>query len=116
LNIVFKISGHVILNDELNINLLKEYYNIFRETYDGGRWVIVVGGGKPARRYVESARMLGLNEGLCDEIGIKITRINAMIISNICILPCGADALLCKSRYKYEHLCYYWYSGEHEHE
>lgn len=84
MNIVFKIGGHVIFNgDELNINLLKVYSNIFRETYDGGRWVIVVGGGKPARKYVESARKLGLNEGLCDEIGIKITRINAMILSSL---------------------------------
>jgi len=80
LNIVVKIGGHVIFDDDLDIGLLKEYLHIFKETYDGGRWVIVVGGGKPARSYVESARKLGLNEGLCDEVGIKITRINAMLL------------------------------------
>jgi len=83
LNIVVKIGGHVIFNDELDVSLLKEYSKIFRQKYDGGRWVIVVGGGGPARRYVESARLLGLNEGLCDEIGIKITRINALILSSL---------------------------------
>lgn len=83
MNIVIKIGGHIIFNDELDVILLREYSEIFRRTYDGGRWVIVVGGGKPARRYIESARMLGLNEGICDEIGIKITRINALIFSSL---------------------------------
>lgn len=83
MNIVVKIGGHVIFNDELDVSLLKEYSRIFRQKYDGGRWVVVVGGGRPARRYVESARLLGLNEGLCDEIGIKITRINALIFSSL---------------------------------
>ncbi|MEM1583887.1 MAG: UMP kinase [Nitrososphaerota archaeon] len=80
MNIVVKIGGHVIFDDDLDIGLLKEYLYIFKEIYDGGRWVIVVGGGKPARSYVESARKLGLSEGLCDEVGIKITRINAMLL------------------------------------
>lgn len=80
MNVVVKIGGHVIFDDGLDISLLKEYLHIFKEAYDGGRWVIVVGGGKPARSYVESAHKLGLNEGLCDEVGIKITRINAMLL------------------------------------
>lgn len=80
MNIVVKIGGHVIFDDDLDIKLLKEYVTIFKQIYDGGRWVIVVGGGRPARSYVEYARNLGLNEGLCDEIGIKITRINAMLM------------------------------------
>lgn len=83
MNIVVKIGGHLIFNEDLNVGLLKEYSNIFREMYDGGRWVIVVGGGKYARKYVEAARLLGLSESVCDEIGIKITRINAAILSSL---------------------------------
>ncbi|MCS7126485.1 MAG: UMP kinase [Aigarchaeota archaeon] len=82
MNIVVKIGGHLIFNEEIDIELLTEYSRIFREMYDGGRWVVVVGGGKLARRYVEAARRLGLSESLCDEIGIKITRVNASILSS----------------------------------
>ncbi|MEN2975105.1 MAG: UMP kinase [Candidatus Caldarchaeales archaeon] len=83
MNIVVKLGGHLIFNEELDIELLERYSEIFRELYDGGRWVVVVGGGRHARRYVESARKLGLSESICDEIGIKITRINASILSSL---------------------------------
>ncbi|MEM4968874.1 MAG: UMP kinase [Nitrososphaerota archaeon] len=104
MNIVIKIGGHLIFKEQIDTNLLKQYVNLFREVYDGGKWVIVVGGGSLARTYVEAARKLGLSEGLCDDIGIKITRINASIISHALgdlaypLVPTSIDELKAFSR------------------
>jgi uridylate kinase len=41
---------------------------------------VVVGGGKPAREYIEIARGLGASEALCDDVGIDVTRLNARLL------------------------------------
>ncbi len=47
-----------------------------------GKLAVVIGGGRIARNFIELARKLGANEVRCDEIGIAVTRINAMILSS----------------------------------
>lgn len=49
---------------------------------------VVVGGGGVARNYIGTARGLGANEALCDEIGIDVTRLNARLL----ISALGSDA------------------------
>jgi len=41
---------------------------------------VVVGGGKPAREYINMARDLGASEALCDDVGIDVTRLNARLL------------------------------------
>ena len=84
MNIVVKIGGHLIsTKNGINIDLLRKYSELFSEIYDGGRWCIVVGGGEEARKYVEAARDLGINESICDLIAVKVTRINALLLASI---------------------------------
>lgn len=45
---------------------------------------VVVGGGNPARRYIEAARAAGVGEDDLDRIGIQATRLNAQALA--CIL------------------------------
>ncbi|MBO3833142.1 MAG: UMP kinase [Candidatus Brockarchaeota archaeon] len=47
----------------------------------GHRVVVVVGGGEPSRTYINAARSLGADNATCDEIGIMVTRINALLLS-----------------------------------
>lgn len=47
-----------------------------------GRLAVVIGGGRIARNFIGLARELGADEVRCDEIGIAVTRINAMILSS----------------------------------
>ena len=84
MNIVIKIGGHLIsTKDGINTELFKKYSRLLSETYDGGRWCIVVGGGEEARKYVRAARDLGINESICDLIAVKVTRINALLLASI---------------------------------
>jgi len=84
LNIVVKIGGHLIsTKDGINTDLFKKYSRLLSEIYDGGRWCVVIGGGEEARRYVDAARDMGINESICDLIAVKVTRINALLLASL---------------------------------
>ncbi len=61
LNIVLKLGGHLLFREEVDVGLLRQYTSLLSELFDGGRWVVVVGGGDMARKYVSAARRLGLD-------------------------------------------------------
>lgn len=42
--------------------------------------LVVVGGGRPSRKYIEVARKLGALSIYCDTIGVEITRLNARLL------------------------------------
>ena len=44
------------------------------------RLIIVVGGGTPARKYIELCRQFGADESFLDEVGIRATRMNASVL------------------------------------
>ncbi|PUA31042.1 MAG: hypothetical protein B9J98_08010 [Candidatus Terraquivivens tikiterensis] len=83
MNLVLKLSGHLISSGErIDHRLMAEYARLLRELYEGkGKWVVVVGGGEVARRYVEVARLLGADEVMCDEVATMITRANARLMA-----------------------------------
>ena len=84
MNIVVKIGGHLIsTKDGINTDLFKKYSRLLSEIYDGGRWCVVIGGGEEARRYVDAARDMGINESICDLIAVKVTRINALLLASL---------------------------------
>src|SRR5689334_4430939 len=45
---------------------------------------VVVGGGHPARKYIQAARSASVSEDLLDRIGIQATRLNAQMLA--CVL------------------------------
>ncbi|MEM2450416.1 MAG: UMP kinase, partial [Nitrososphaerota archaeon] len=80
---VLKLSGHLVSSgDRINYQLIADYAKLLRELYDGkSKWVVVVGGGDVARRYVDAARALGADEVMCDEVATIITRANARLMA-----------------------------------
>ncbi|MEM4353764.1 MAG: UMP kinase [Candidatus Caldarchaeum sp.] len=83
MNVVLKLGGHVIFTDPIDVSLMKHYASLLSEVFDGGRWVVVVGGGENARRYIETARILGLDETSCDEAAVKLTRLHAYLFARV---------------------------------
>ncbi|MEM1644865.1 MAG: UMP kinase [Ignisphaera sp.] len=85
--ILIKISGKIASPD--NPQLVKEYADTIVDLYRRGyRLAIVVGGGRYARSYITSAKILGLNDGQADMVGIEIARVNALLLA----LAIGDDA------------------------
>ena len=74
---------------ELSVEEIKKYGEMFSKLKrDGNKLIVVTGGGKNARKYIEASRKLGANEALCDQIGILVTRLNARLL----ITSMGDDA------------------------
>ena len=76
---VIKLSGHVFDYPEL----IKRYIDVINNVLSRNeklRFVIVTGGGRNARYYVNIVRELSNNESLADLVGIQISRINAFTL------------------------------------
>lgn len=83
MTIVIKLGGHLFFNENIKISLIKAYNKVFHELAKKEKIAIVIGGGGISRKYISAAREIGLNEALCDEIGIYISRINAYFLAQI---------------------------------
>jgi len=77
--IVFSIGGSVLV-PSLESNNIKKYSSALQEIAKIYQVFVVVGGGGEARRYINAARELGIDEATSDELGIMITRINASLL------------------------------------
>jgi len=78
-NIVISLGGSILI-PTLPANRIGSYVPVLRAIAEHHRLFIVVGGGGAARDYIEVARELGVDEGTSDEIGILVTRLNAMLL------------------------------------
>ncbi|MGB9784814.1 MAG: UMP kinase, partial [Fervidicoccaceae archaeon] len=77
--VVIKISGSFIQPDRAE--MVKKYAELLRELWnDSYRPMVIVGGGRMARLYIESARSLGASESMLDLLGIDVTRLNAHLL------------------------------------
>jgi len=81
LKIVLRIGGSVIASPP-NPRLINKYVEIIRQLSDKNHQIVtVVGGGRPAREFIQIAKALGLNEPEQDEVAISVSRIFAQLIS-----------------------------------
>lgn len=80
--VVIKITGKVF--DEKSTDVLLGISQLVVEKVDEGyRFVLVAGGGRKARDYIELGRKLGLSEGVLDVIGIEVSRVNALLLASL---------------------------------
>src|SRR5438093_888267 len=75
---VIKLSGRVFGDDAAGE--LKNYSNMLLEIADHAQPVVVAGGGKIARHYINIARGLGSDEASLDIMGIEVSRLNARLL------------------------------------
>ncbi|GAB4327657.1 MAG: UMP kinase [Promethearchaeota archaeon] len=77
--ILLKVGGSLLFGPEgPNESYLSELVRFLLETNAFG--AVVVGGGLPARKFVNAARKLGVNEAACDVLGIYQARLNARLL------------------------------------
>jgi uridylate kinase len=80
---VLKLGGSLLYdkNGYLIVDRVRNYAAAIKDLVkDGHSFVIIVGGGKPARLYIDAARSLGATEAQCDWLGIKLARNNAELL------------------------------------
>ena len=77
--VVISLGGSLINPGRINHNFLKEFKNAIKK-YPRCKIVIVTGGGKVARDYIEALK--DKSEKIRSLIGIKATKLNAMLVSN----------------------------------
>lgn len=81
--IVISIGGSVIISEDADVSFFKKLVNLLNKLSSKYKIFIVIGGGKTARKYIKLGRELGLSEETLDDLGIKITRINAKLLTSI---------------------------------
>lgn len=77
--IVISLGGSILI-PEIGKNRIRQYVPVLKEIAGRHLLFVVVGGGGEARRYIEAARALRIDEGTADEIGILVTRLNATML------------------------------------
>lgn len=83
--IVVSLGGSIVYPDQIDVKFLK-HFNLFIRNFlkQGIKFVIVVGGGKLARDYQDSAHKISrLADEDKDWIGIHATRLNAQLLGSI---------------------------------
>jgi len=82
---VIALGGSIVCPDDINVSYLKEFYSfVLEEISKGKRFIFVVGGGGPARKYQKAAHEIAeLTDEDKDWIGVHATRLNAHLLRTI---------------------------------
>jgi uridylate kinase len=77
--IVIKLSGSIFSQDT-NHDSIKNYAQLLIDISNNVQPIVITGGGKIARHYIDLGRSLGSDEANLDIIGIEISRLNAKLL------------------------------------
>jgi uridylate kinase len=78
--VVIKLSGSVFSQDVTNKNFVRKYAQMLSDISNNIQPIVIAGGGKIARYYIELARTLGSDEATLDIMGIEVSRLNARLL------------------------------------
>jgi uridylate kinase len=82
---ILSLGGSIVVPDKVNIPFLKKFKAlILKQIKKGDKFVIVVGGGKTCRNYIEAAKKTTrLSTKDTDWLGIEATKLNAQLLKTI---------------------------------
>jgi len=81
--IVISLGGSVLFSEESQPLFLQKLATLFKKISSTTKVYLVIGGGKVARDYISLGRSLGFGEETLDELGIAITRVNALLVAHL---------------------------------
>jgi len=79
MRVVLKLTGKVF--EPGNERVLLEVTELLKEKASTDRVVVITGGGKTARKYVELGKELGVSNAWLDLLGIEASRLNALLLA-----------------------------------
>ena len=77
--VAIKLSGS-IFSEERNQDSIKKYAEMLTDISIDVQPIVIAGGGKIARHYINLARDLGSDEASLDIMGIEVSRLNAKLL------------------------------------
>ncbi len=79
---IISLGGSLVAPDSVDAELLKNFTDLLKaQVAEGKKFVVVVGGGKLARRYGDVAQSLGITDDFeLHRVGIAATRLNAELV------------------------------------
>jgi len=83
MKIVISIGGSLLYPQDFDFEYAKKFAEFVIEINKNNKLMLVTGGGKLARNFIEVARKKNENEFLCDLRGIEATRMNAQQLAKI---------------------------------
>lgn len=82
--LVISVGGSLIVPDQINVPFLREFKSVIEDFIHSHRFIIIAGGGKTARNYIQAAAQVSeLTKDDLDWIGIHTTRLNAQLLRDI---------------------------------
>lgn len=81
--VVFSLGGSLIVPNVVNYNYLHKFKLFVRKLLKNYKVVIVTGGGKTARNYIESLKREGSDETILSLVGIMATKLNARLVAGV---------------------------------
>ena len=80
---VISLGGSLIVPEKVDFNFLKRFRSTLQEHYKNWKFVIVCGGGSIARKYISLLEHNKKPEKELSMAGIRITRMNALILMEL---------------------------------
>jgi uridylate kinase len=79
---VISLGGSIVVPDLIDAAFLSSFKSMIeKRVEEGNRFVIIVGGGKPARLYQDGLKQIGITDNASlDWVGIAATRMNAELL------------------------------------
>jgi len=85
--IVLSLGGSLLFSNETTTEYLNQLIEKLTAISKSNRLYLVIGGGRIARNYIHLGRKIGLVEHSLDELGIQVTRVNALLLAYMFDLP-----------------------------
>jgi len=80
--VVMSLGGSIIIPDEINYVFINEFKDLIKKLSKRMKFVIIIGGGSTARKYINPLLKEGLSNKEACLMGIGITRLNARFMAN----------------------------------
>lgn len=81
--VVISLGGSIIVPDNVDYHYLKKFKKLIKKFSKKNKVVIVCGGGKTARQYIDSLKHIENDIRLLSIVGIAATKLNAKLVSGV---------------------------------
>nr|MBA4405008.1 UMP kinase [Nanoarchaeum sp.] len=81
--VVISLGGSIIVPDNVDYHYLKKFKKLIKKFSKKNKVVIICGGGKTARQYIDSLKHIENDIRLLSIVGIAATKLNAKLVSGV---------------------------------